>query len=124
MAEKKGKKKILVCDDEEAIRMLLKEALGDFWEVTTAGDGRESLTLATTSQFALMIVDIKMPLLNGIELINQLKERGIGIPILVCSAYRHLADDFLKPSSGVAGFFSKPIDLKELKSRIFDLIGV
>jgi len=124
MAEKKEKKRILVCDDEEAIRMLLKEALGDFWEVTTAADGRESLTLATTGQFALMIVDIKMPHLNGIELINQLKERSIVLPILVCSAYRHLADDFLVPSSGAAGFFSKPIDLKELKGRIFDLIGV
>jgi DNA-binding response OmpR family regulator len=124
MAEKKDKKKILVCDDEEAIRLLLNEALGDFWEVTTAADGRESLTLATTGRFDLMIVDIKMPLLNGVDLINRLKERGIGMPIIVCSAFRHLGDDFLKPSSGVAGFFPKPIDLKELKAKIFELIGV
>ena len=124
MVEKMGKKKVLVCDDEESIRLLLQEALGDFWEVTTAVDGREALTLATTGRFDLMIVDIKMPLLNGVDLINRLKERGIGIPILVCSAFRHLGDDYLKPSSGVAGFFPKPIDLKELKAKIFELIGV
>jgi DNA-binding response OmpR family regulator len=63
-------------------------------------------------------------MLNGIELINRLKERSIDLPILVCSAYRHLADDFLVPSSGAVGFFSKPIDLKELEARIFDLTGV
>jgi len=124
MAEKTGKKKVLVCDDEESIRLLLKEALADFWEVSTAADGRESLTLATTGRFDLMIVDIKMPFLNGVDLINRLKERGVGLPILVCSAYQHLGDDFLKPSSGVAGFFMKPIDLRELKAKVFELIGV
>jgi CheY-like chemotaxis protein len=41
MTEKNVKKKVLICDEEEAIRILLKEVLDDFWEVTTTADGRE-----------------------------------------------------------------------------------
>ncbi len=118
------KKRILVCDDEAPIRRLLKETLQADYEIVEADDGREALRLVTKEQFDLLIIDIKMPGIHGLEAIERIRERNKDIPIIICSAYRLMEDDIVVKTSDVAAFITKPIDIKHLKAKIFELIGV
>jgi CheY-like chemotaxis protein len=117
------KKKILICDDEEAIRLLLTEVLKDDYETVDVADGRDVLMRVTKEPFDLLIIDIKMPSMNGLEVIQRIRERGIKIPVIICSAYRMMEDDVVVRTSDVAAFITKPVDIKALKAKIFELIG-
>ena len=117
------KKRILVCDDEEPIRLLLNEALQDSYEIVEASNGREALKLATKEQFDLIIMDIKMPNGHGFEAIERIRQRNDTIPIIICSAYRAMEDDIVVKTSNIAAFITKPIDIKVLKTKVFNLIG-
>ena len=117
------KKRILVCDDEESIRLLLNESLQDSYEVVEASNGRDALRLATKEEFDLIIMDIKMPHVHGLEAIERIRARNNTIPIIICSAYRAMEDDIIVKTSNVAAFMVKPIDIKALKTKIFELIG-
>ncbi len=118
------KKRILVCDDEESIRLLLRETLGDDYDISEAVDGREAVKLITRESFDLLIIDIKMPGTHGLEAIERIRERNKNIPIIICSAYRLMEDDMVVKTSDVAAFITKPIDISALKSKVFELIGV
>lgn len=117
------KKRILVCDDEEPIRLLLNEALKDTYEIEEATDGREAVKIVTREPFDLIIIDIKMPGTHGLEAIERIRNRNKTIPIVICSAYRLMEDDIVVKTSDVAAFITKPIDIKALKTKIFEIIG-
>ena len=117
------RKRILICDDEESIRLLLAEALHDDYEVTEAADGHEALKMVTKERPDLVIMDIKMPGTHGLEAIERIRERNTTIPIVICSAYRLLQDDITVKTSDVAAFLTKPIDIADLKTKIVELIG-
>lgn len=120
----KSKKRILICDDEESIRLLLSETLGEWYEIDEAADGREALKKATKGQYDLIIIDIKMPGTHGLEAIERIRERNIKTPIVICSAYRLMEDDVVVKTSDVAAFITKPVDLKTLKEKVFELVGI
>jgi CheY-like chemotaxis protein len=117
------KKRILVCDDEESIRLLLRESLQDSYEINEAADGQEALSALGKEPFDLIIIDIKMPHIHGLEAIERIREKNKAIPIIVCSAYRLMQDDFTVKTSDVAAFYTKPIDILALKKKVFELIG-
>ncbi|MBN2620598.1 response regulator [candidate division WOR-3 bacterium] len=117
------RKRILVCDDEEPIRLLISETLKGDYNVEQAADGREALRLITKEDFDLLIADIKMPGIHGLDLIERIRERNKDIPIIICSAFRLMEDDIVVQTSNVAAFFTKPIDIKALKTKVFELIG-
>jgi len=121
--KEKKKKRILVCDDEESIRLLLNETLGDWYDIIEAQDGREAVAKVTKEPFDLLIIDIKMPGTHGLEAIERIRERNKTIPIVICSAYRLMEDDIMVKTSDVAAFITKPMDLKALKTKIFELLG-
>ncbi len=117
------KKKVLVCDDEESIRLLLHEALKENYHVTEAVDGREALRLASSELFDLIIIDIKMPGKHGIEVIEQIRGNNKDVPIIVCSAYRLMEDDNRLKTVDVAAFITKPLNIETLKKKVSELIG-
>ncbi len=118
------KKRILILDDEEPIRVLLNEALKDDYEVVLCDNGKEVIKYITKENFDLLITDIKMPGTHGFEVIERIRERNKDIPIMICSAYKLLEDDIVVKTSKVAAFITKPIEIKELKAKVFELIGV
>lgn len=118
------KKRILICDDEEPIRLLLNEALKDDYEIVVCDNGRDAIKYITKQKFDLLITDIKMPGTHGFEVIERIRERNKDIPIIICSAYKLLEDDIVVKTSGVAAFITKPIEIKDLKTKVFELIGV
>lgn len=117
------RKRILICDDEEAIRLLLAEALQDSYDIVEASNGREALKVAATEHIDLIIIDIKMPQVHGLEAIERIRERDGKIPIIICSAYPLMEDDIVVKTSNIAAFITKPIDIESLRSKISELIG-
>jgi len=117
------KKRILVCDDEEPIRLLLSEALKDDYDVVVCDNGREAVKYITKEKFDLLITDIKMPGVHGLEVIERIRERNKTIPIIICSAYKLLEDDVVVKTSEISSFITKPIEINQLRAKVFELIG-
>lgn len=110
---------ILVVDDNEEIRNLLKEALGkEGYHVFEGADGRESIELLEALSPDMMLVDIFMPNMNGLELLVEIRKRGFATPVIVISG----AGDALMAQktldAGANAFMSKPLKMKELVQAV------
>lgn len=110
-------KKILVADDEMAIRLLYSEELKEEgYEVFTAANGREALEIVEKEPLDLVILDIKMPEMDGIEALRQIKERKPDLPVLLSTAYGEYKQDFATWASDE--YLVKSSDLEDLKSTV------
>jgi CheY-like chemotaxis protein len=123
MTEKKDKKKILVCDDADFIRTLLQETLSDSYVVESANNGSEAIARLENDIFDLMIMDFKMPGLDGLRAIEQIRKTNITIPIIIITAYQVRSDDNIVARLKVNAVYTKPLDLRTLKEKIFELLG-
>uniref|UniRef100_UPI0040559C7D response regulator n=1 Tax=Candidatus Electronema sp. TaxID=2698783 RepID=UPI0040559C7D len=89
------KKKILIVDDEEVILFLYREELEEEgFAVETALNGEQALRQFEAAPPDLVILDINMPGMNGIEVLRQMKERNAGLPVILSSAYPEYKQDF------------------------------
>ncbi|MBR4547729.1 MAG: sigma-54-dependent Fis family transcriptional regulator [Paludibacteraceae bacterium] len=107
--------KILIIDDERAIRNTLKEILEfENYVVEVAEDGRVGLEMASATAYDLIFSDIKMPEMDGIELLSALREADVESPVVMISGHGNIetAVDCIK--RGAADFIEKPIDLNRL----------
>jgi two-component system, response regulator, stage 0 sporulation protein F len=110
-------KKILVADDEMAIRLLYSEELKeDGYEVYVAANGREALEIVDKIPLDLIILDIKMPEMDGIEALRQIKEKRPDLPVLLSTAYGEYKQDFATWASDE--YLVKSSDLDDLKSAV------
>ena len=111
--------KILVADDEQEIRNLLDHFLkGQGYEVILASDGHEALKLAVEENPQVIILDIKMPGLDGLEVCKQLKENEQTklIPVIVITGFEDNKMEAL--NIGADDFVNKPFDMAEISSRV------
>lgn len=111
--------RILVADDEEGIRESLRLILEDRYEVAFAEDGQAVCATLATQRFDLVLLDIKMPKLDGLHVMKRLKEAGTSLPpILVLTAYQsvELAKEAVR--LGAVGYLPKPFDRDELLQAI------
>jgi CheY-like chemotaxis protein len=105
--------RILIVDDDPAIRATISEVLGDEgYTVTTATNGAEGLDAVAGTLPALVLLDRRMPVLDGWGFARTLKERGVSLPIVVMTA----AQDARRWSQeiGAASVLAKPFELDEL----------
>lgn len=117
-------KKILVADDEANIRLLLEEVLAEEgYQVTTAATGREALRKILKDQYDLLIFDIKMPEMNGLEVVEKIREMKKNTPVIICSAYKHLQDDYVVGTAEVAAYITKPVNLAELREKVKQVLA-
>jgi len=106
---------ILAVDDERDILLLYQEALGTFGhQVTGAVSGAEAMDYLARRMPDLIILDLRMPGISGIELLEWVRDRSPDVPIIVCSALSGLQSDFAVWSSRIAAFVPKPIDMSRL----------
>lgn len=116
------KKKILVVDDEEGLRLLYKEELEDEgWEVELAASGEESMEKLEKDSIDLVLLDIKMPGMDGVEVLRKVKEKWKDLPVILCTAYPHYKHDFGTWASDA--YVIKSSDLTELKQTVRDILG-
>ena len=114
-------KKILIVDDEEPIRMLYKSELEEEgYHVILASNAQEALQIVESAAIDLIVLDIKMPGMNGIEAMQKIVAKKKNIPIIINSAYPHFKDSFM---TWVAEeYVVKSSNLEELKDKIKHLL--
>ncbi|HIF6319233.1 TPA: response regulator, partial [Raoultella ornithinolytica] len=114
-------KLILIVEDEAVFRSLLHSWLTSLGATTVqAGDGVEALQKMAESKPDLMICDISMPRMNGLELVEQLRNRGEKLPILMISATENMADIAKALRLGVQDVLLKPVkDFNRLRETVY-----
>ena len=112
--------KILVVDDDKEIAQLLEIYIkNEGYEPISAYNGREALTkLNTNPDIALMILDIMMPVMDGITALKQIRESGDKTYILMLTAKAEIDDRVTGLDSGADDYLTKPFSLKELLARL------
>jgi two-component system, OmpR family, response regulator len=111
--------KVLIVDDEAGVRELLKDALKlAGFETHTASDGMSALTTLRTHTPDIMIIDINMPLMDGFELVERLRETGNEVPVLMLSARADRVDVTRGLTLGADDYVVKPFGLEELVLRL------
>jgi CheY-like chemotaxis protein len=112
-------KKILVADDDANIRLIFQTMLRrSGYEVVTASSGIQALELVLGEEPDLVILDIKMPDIHGLEVLSLIREAENDVPVIICSAFEGMKDDFVIKSSHVYDYLVKPIDLKVLNAVV------
>lgn len=113
-------KTILVVDDEKNIRKLYEKELSrDGYKVVIAGSGEEALTVVDESPPDLIVLDIRMPQMDGIETLGRLMAKHYKIPIILNTAYSSYKDDYLTWAADA--YVIKSSNLDELKSKIKEI---
>lgn len=114
-----GRPSILVVDDQPSIRQLLFEALhGDRWEVRLAASAREALEQINRDSPLLAIIDLRMPGMSGLELLQEMRKRDFQGEVVILSAYSD-TDLLLRAQAlGVRYWMVKPFDLDEFQDLV------
>jgi DNA-binding response OmpR family regulator len=113
---------ILVVDDDEAIRTLLQEELIDEgYKVIIASNARDALKKVEEEALDLVILDIRMPGMDGLEALPRILGLKEGLPVILNSAYTQYQESFM--SWAADAYVVKSSDLTELKAKVKDLIA-
>jgi len=115
------KKKILIVEDEESLRLFYEEELkAEGYEILSAGNGREAIQQLETTNPDLIILDIVMPVMDGMEALGRILRKGRKIPIILNTSYSAYREDFM--SWAADAYVTKSSDLTELKKKIQELL--
>lgn len=124
MAEKK---RIIVIDDDQDFSMLMQCLLEDRFEVTQLSDGLEAVKKAASEKPDLIMTDVMMPGISGIEVLRTLamEEETRGIPVLVLtgSHFNPSTEQLFKQEGNVRGFLSKTLPLELILQRVVKICG-
>ena len=115
---------ILVIEDEQAMRLLMREYLELLgYPVLLAPDGGTAIEIAGTEPIALAFVDINLPDMSGVEVIQRLRDLEVSCPLVVLSG--NLRESYADRIAhlGVSEILEKPVDLLDMERVIQDLIG-
>ncbi len=116
MAEKP---KILVVDDEESHRIMLKAVLGaEGYAVAEAADGTEAVEAVGKGAFDVILLDIRMTNMDGIEALGEIRKISPQVPVLIMTAYASVKTAVEALKAGAFDYLTKPLDIEELKILI------
>lgn len=116
-----AKKRILLVDDEHGIQLLYRgEFEDDGYEIISAYNGKEALEKFKEEKPDLVILDINMPGMNGIEVLGQMKEIDAELPVILCSAYPEFKQDFGTWAS--EEYVVKSANIDELKNTVKNIL--
>ncbi len=108
---------ILIVDDEEIIREYFARTLKEY-SVITVGSGEEALNIIRNDRPELVLLDIRMPGIDGIETLKRIKEIDRSIAVIMLSAYGTLQTNMEAARLGAFASIAKPFDLKDMKAII------
>lgn len=114
-----NQRSILVVDDEEALRTVLSNELtGEGYNVETVTDGDEAITIVQEKPFDLILLDIKMPKVDGFEVLKFVKKNYPQIKVIMLTGFADLKNAIESKKYGAEDFISKPYDLVDLLTTI------
>jgi len=114
-----NKRTVLIADDEEGIRDLLGEICEDEgWRVILASDGKQALSKAKNDHPDAVVMDVRMPELNGIEAFSKMKKAGLDVPVILMTAYGSSDVAIEAMKQGAYDYVTKPFDIEEMRLQI------
>ena len=115
--------KILLVEDEEGLIITLTDRLrSEGFEVKSAADGENGLSLALAESFDLIILDVMLPKKNGLDVCRDLRQKNITTPILMLTAKGETIDKVLGLKLGADDYLTKPFEIMELLARLEALL--
>ncbi|AJY77060.1 response regulator transcription factor [Paenibacillus beijingensis] len=117
--------RVLVIEDEESIaRVLQLELEHEGYTVGHATDGRTGFTMATSNEWDLVLLDVMLPELNGIEVLRRLRQAGNPIPVILITARDTVPDKVSGFEHGANDYVTKPFAMEELLARVRNLLRI
>jgi DNA-binding response OmpR family regulator len=111
--------RILLVDDEQPIQTLLSFPLQrDGYDVVAAADGREALARFSEQVFDLVVLDLMLPRMDGLEVCRRLRAKGETVPIIMLTAKSDEIDKVLGLELGADDYITKPFSMREFRSRV------
>ncbi|MBE3587040.1 MAG: response regulator [Thermoanaerobacteraceae bacterium] len=111
--------RILVIDDEKGMCWALRKALTDEgYEVITAGNGPEGLTVLAGGGVDLVLLDIMMPGMSGLEVLENIRQNNKSLPVLVMTALTSMSTALEAMQRGASGYVTKPFQMNNLKETV------
>ena len=116
-------KKILIAEDNDSNFVLMSYILKKYYQFERAKNGQEAVELVDKNQYDIVLMDIKMPVMNGLEATKAIKEKHPDLPILALTANAFDSDRQLAMDVGCNDFLSKPVSSEECLETIKRYIG-
>jgi len=119
------KKRILIVDDEEDLTWSISKRLakdGDSLEIICTNSGSSALEMLSKYKVDLLVTDIRMPGISGLELLNEVKVRYPQTPVIVMTAYGSLEVKKILEHLEKTGYIEKPFEINELRKLIYSLL--
>jgi DNA-binding response OmpR family regulator len=111
--------RILIIEDERHLAKILKKGLEENgFIVDMCHDGEEGLYMAETYPFDAILLDILLPRMDGLTILNKLRAKNIGVPVLMLTAKGELEDRVKGLNTGADDYIAKPFDFQELLARL------
>ena len=121
---KSARKRVLVVDDEASIRDLLSKTLAlAEYDVDTAGDGAAALDRMRGAAYDLLIADLKMPGMDGLALIRQVKKLKADLPVIIITGFSTESSAIEAVNLGVAGYLTKPFRVPQVLAAAAKALG-
>ena len=114
-----SKKQILICDDELGIRESLNLILKDNYEISFCNNGQESLRLLDTGKdFDLLLLDIKMPRMSGLDVLRKIKEKNPELKVIIITGYKSVETATEAINVGAVDYIVKPFSSKDILKSV------
>jgi two-component system, OmpR family, response regulator TctD len=111
--------KVLLVEDDVSMRSTLERTLARRgFHLTACGDGRQALALWRSTRPDVVMLDLSLPGLDGLEVLQQARDGGLATPVLILTARGTVGDRILGLNSGADDYLPKPFDLDELEARL------
>ena len=117
-----AKKRILICDDEEGVRESLKLILEDDYALDFAENGAEAISKVKKNTFDLVILDIKMPKISGLEVLKELKKVSPLAKVMIASGYKSVEAASEAVKYGAVDYIVKPFDTSDVQNKVSAVI--
>ena len=116
-------KKILIAEDNDSNFVLMSYILKKHYQFERAKNGQEAVEMVDKGQYDIVLMDIKMPIMNGLEATKAIKEKHPDLPILALTANAFDSDRQLAMDAGCNDFLSKPVSSEACISTIKKFVG-
>jgi DNA-binding response OmpR family regulator len=117
--------RILIIEDEDGIARILQLELGhDGYEIGRAADGRTGLEMALSASWDLILLDVMLPEMNGIEVLRRLRQQDKAVPVILLTARDTVPDKVSGFEHGANDYVTKPFAMEELTARIRNLLRI
>ena len=115
--------RVLIVEDEKKVAGFIKKGLEEeLYAVDTAEDGEEGLAMALENPYDLIVLDIMLPKIDGLEALSQLRKKSINTPIILLTAKGSVGDKVAGLNLGADDYLTKPFAFSELLARIRSLL--